>query len=95
VEQHRTGHRTDAPRDGGDPGRSLYDLIEANVPDETSIFFAMDADVDDDRALPNVLGPDHLPLAGGDDENVSPPGDLRKIPCTGVADRDGSVLAQE
>src|SRR5918999_6453365 len=95
VEQHRTGHRADAPRDGGDPGRSLVDLIEANVPDETSIFFAMDADVDDDRALPDVLGPDHLPLAGGDDEDAGPAGNLGKVPGTRVAERDGRVLAQE
>jgi hypothetical protein len=94
VEQHRTGHRADATRDGGDPGRSLLDLIEANVPHESSFLFAMDANVDDDRSLPDVLGSDHLPLAGGDDENVSPPGDLGKVPRTRVAECDGRVLAQ-
>src|SRR5215212_4626564 len=73
VEQHSASHRTDAPWDGGDPGRPVLDLVEAHVPDESSFFIAVDADVDDDRALPDVLGPDHLPLAGGDDEYVGPP----------------------
>ena len=94
MEQHRPGHRADASWDGGDPGRPRLDLIEAHVPDEP-LFFAMYADIDDDRALPNVLGPDHLPLAGGDDEDVSPPGDLGKVPRTRVAECDGRVLAQE
>src|SRR5918994_6264712 len=95
VEEHRPGHRADASWDGGDPGRPWLDLIEAHVPDEPPFFFAVYADIDDDRALPDVLGPDHLPLAGGDDEDVSPPGDLRKVPRTRVAERDGRVLAQQ
>ena len=95
VEQHRTGHRADASWDGGDPGRPWLDFIEAHVPDEPPFFFAMYADIDDDRSLPNMLCPDHLPLAGGDDENVSPLGDFRKVPRTRVAECDGRVLAQE
>jgi hypothetical protein len=55
----------------------------------------MDANVDDHRTLPNVLGPDHLPLPGSNHENVSPPGDLGKVPRTRVAECDGRVLAQE
>jgi hypothetical protein len=74
VEQHRTGHRPDASWDGGDPGRPWLDLIEAHVPDEPPFFFAVYADIDDDRALRDVLGADHLPLAGGDNKDVSPPG---------------------
>src|SRR5918998_129731 len=95
VEQHRSGHRADASRDGGDPGRPWLDLIEAHVPDEPSSFLPMDADIDDDRVLSDVLGADHLPLSGGDDEDVGPPGDLGKVPRTRVADRNGRVLAQE
>ena len=94
MEQHRTGHRADASWDGGDPGRPGLDLIEAHVPDEP-FFLAMDANVDDDRTLPDVLGPYHLPLPGSNDENVSPPGDLGKVPRTRVAECDGRVLAQE
>ena len=95
VEQHRPGHRADAPWDGGDPGRFRLDLVEADIPDEPPFFFAVYADIDDDRSLTDVLGPDHLPLAGGDDEDISPPGDLGKVPRTRVAERDGRVLAQE
>jgi hypothetical protein len=95
MEQHRARHRADASWDGGDPRRPWLDVIEAHVPDEPPFFFAMYADIDDDRALPDVLGPYHLPLAGGDDEDVSPPGDLRKVPRTRVAECDGRVLAQE
>ena len=61
----------------------------------TSFFVAMYADIDDDRAFPDVLGPDHLPLSGGDDEDVSPPGNFGKVPGTRVAERDGRVLSQE
>src|SRR5687768_2098312 len=82
VEQHRPGHRADASRDGGDPGRPRLDLIEAHVPDEPTFFFAVYTDINDNRSLPDVLGPDHLPLAGGDDEDVSPPGDPGKVPGT-------------
>ena len=71
------------------------DLVEADIPDEPPFFFAVYADIDDDRSLTDVLGPDHLPLAGGDDEDISPPGDLGKVPRTRVAERDGRVLAQE
>jgi len=95
VEQHRARHWADAAWDGGDPGRLRLDLIEADIPDEPSFFFAMDADVDDDRALPDVLGPDHLPPAGSYDEEISPPSDFWKVLSARVADRDGGVLAQE
>ena len=54
----------------------------------------MYADIDDDCSLANVVGTDHLPLAGGHDD-VSPPGDLGKVLRTRVANRDGRVLAQE
>src|SRR5215210_7397022 len=95
VEQHGARHRADPSGDGGDPGRSRLDLIEAHVPDESSFYFAVDTNVDDDCPIPDVLGPDHLPAARRDDEDVSPPGDLWKVLRTRVADRNGRVLAQQ
>src|SRR5918993_5298902 len=95
VEKHGACHRADPSGDGGDPGRLRLDLIEAHVPDESPFFFAVDADIDDDCPIPDVLGPDHLPAARRDDEDVSPPGDFWKVTRSRVADGDGRVLAQQ
>src|SRR5215210_964420 len=95
VEQHGARHRADPSGDGGDPGRPRPDLTEAYVPHESPFLFAVDADVDDDSPIPDVLGPDHLPAARRDDEDVSPPGDIWKVARSRVADRDGRVLAQQ
>src|SRR5215203_2770170 len=95
VEQHGARHRADPSGDGRDPGRLGFDLVEADVPDESPLFFAVDADVDDDYPIPDVFGPDHLPAACRDDEDVSPPGDFWKVARSRVADRDGRVLAQQ
>src|SRR5215203_4932569 len=81
VEQHGARHRADPSGDGRDPGRLGFDLVEA--------------DVDDDYPIPDVFGPDHLPAACRDDEDVSPPGDFWKVARSRVADRDGRVLAQQ
>src|SRR5919112_292254 len=91
VGENGAAHPADPPRGGGDPKCLGFELIEAHVPDESPFFFAVDADVDDDGPIPNVLGTAHLPAARRDDEDVSPPGDFWKVARSRVAERDGRV----
>jgi hypothetical protein len=55
----------------------------------------MDAYVDYNSPLLDVLSTHHLAPPGRHYEDVGPAGDLGKIPCPRMADGHGGVLAQE
>src|SRR4051795_5762287 len=69
-QEHRDGDRADAAGDGGDPARGpqpFADGGEVDVADRlggaVGLGDAVDADVEDDRALPHIVRPDQTGLA--------------------------------
>src|SRR3990170_4749355 len=80
VEEHRPGHGTHAPGNGGYGGCSGLHLFEAHVTHRPAAVSLVDPHIHYHSSLLHVLGADHLPPAQGDDENVCASGYPSQVP---------------
>ena len=97
VEEHCDCHRADAAGDGGYEGGLFFYVLEIHVADETIAGFfggvlnAINADVDDYRAIFNHIGGDGIWIAGGGDDDIGSFRVVGEIFCASVADGYGGV----
>ena len=82
--QHRDRHRTDTAGNGSDRGRFFRYFGKGNITNEPvttlhrRVIYAIDSDIDHDRAVPDMFRANKFRLADGGDEDVSRARDIRQ-----------------
>ena len=94
LHQHGNGHRAGAARDRRHIGGLLHHL-GSNIAADLALGVAVDADIDNDRALLDHIGRDEARFADSGDQNIRAAADLCEILCAAVADGDRAVTVQQ
>ena len=95
FQQHRDGHRSDAPGDGCDPSRNLLHALEIHVAAEFPFSVPVHSDVYDHcSGLDHVRGNEALP-AHGHYQDIGLAGDCPKVCGARVRDGHGGIGVQQ
>ena len=94
MHEHRNRHRSDAAGNRCDRARNRLYLCEIDIAAQLSVLLSVNADIDHDRTLFDIVCRDHFRSADRDNQNIRLSAYVRQIIRLLVADCNRRILTQ-